>query len=73
MINYNHQWGLNGLDGVLVFEPRSIRGDILGAQRQNYQLYIDELNMGSVVPSDVSNSRHIILAAAGRLCIQGEL
>ena len=56
MANYNHSWGKQGVDAVIVFEPRSVRGDILRAQRQNYQLYIDELNMGSVIPSDISNN-----------------
>lgn len=56
MAQYNNSWGNHKVDGVLVFEPRVGVNRGFGAFRDNYELEIDELSLGSADPADSGNS-----------------
>jgi len=56
MATYNKSWGKHRLGTLLVFEPKISTGHEFGASRKNYELFIDELNMGSSDPANKDNS-----------------
>ena len=55
MAQYNKSWNKHGLDALVVFEPRVIAQRGFGASRINYELAIDELSLGSAIPTNISN------------------
>ncbi|HYW36223.1 MAG TPA: TonB-dependent receptor [Balneolaceae bacterium] len=54
-LDYKHSFGKNNVNITSVFEARKTLDQNMSAFRKNYNLYIDELNDGSSIPSDLSN------------------
>lgn len=55
-VNYARNFGDHNLTAVGVFEARANGASSLGATRRNYNLLIDEINMGSSSTADMSTS-----------------
>lgn len=55
-LNYEKKFGKNSLALLGVFEARTSKLSNIGGTRTNYNIYIDELNMGSSSNTDISNS-----------------
>jgi TonB-linked SusC/RagA family outer membrane protein len=53
--NYTQTWNKHNLDALLVFEPRVGKSRTFGGARTNYDLFIDELSVGSANPADITN------------------
>lgn len=54
-LNYHHTFGLHNITGLAVMEVRQTRYDMFYASRSNYDLNIQELNLGSSDPANISN------------------
>lgn len=55
-LNYQKTFGKNGISLLGVFEAKSNSNSLLGASRRNYNLNIDEVNMGSSSQADMTTS-----------------
>ena len=55
-LNYERNFGKSSLGGLFLFEAKSNDDSYFGATRRNYNLTIDELDMGSSDLADISNS-----------------
>lgn len=55
-LNYRKTFGKSTIAGLTIFEVRTNEDQHLGASRVNYNLYIDEISMGSSVLADIKNS-----------------
>lgn len=55
-LNYEANFGKNSLALLGVFEARTSTFSNIGGVRTNYNIYIDELNMGSSSNTDITNS-----------------
>lgn len=55
-LNYDRSFGKHGLSVLGLFEAKSNDINSLGAARSNYNLYIDEINLGSSSQADMSTS-----------------
>jgi TonB-linked SusC/RagA family outer membrane protein len=56
MVNYLGVFGKSTITALGVVESRDVKYQTFTAKRVNYNLDIDELNFGSSVPTDISNS-----------------
>src|SRR5665647_3041932 len=54
-INYQRSFGLHDITGLFVAEARNNTYDQLIAQRNNFAIMVDELNMGSSSKNDYDN------------------
>ena len=54
-VNYHRAFGLHDITGLLVAEARSSTYDELFAQRNNFTIAVDEMNMGSSDKNDYDN------------------
>lgn len=55
-LNYSATFGKSTIGSLLLFESKANDYNEMGAIRRNYNLTIDELNMGSSSQSDIANS-----------------
>ncbi|WP_353125997.1 SusC/RagA family TonB-linked outer membrane protein [Parapedobacter pyrenivorans] len=55
-LNYGTNFGKNSIALLGVFEARTSAVSNIGGARTNYNIYIDELNMGSSSNTDITNS-----------------
>ncbi|MGE8290201.1 MAG: TonB-dependent receptor [Sphingobacterium sp.] len=55
-LKYQRNFGNHNIDLLGVFEAKDNRSSNLGAYRRNYNLLIDEINMGSSSNADLKNS-----------------
>ncbi|HBL75586.1 MAG TPA: TonB-dependent receptor [Prolixibacteraceae bacterium] len=55
-LNYTRSFDKHSISALLLFETNETNFENLYAKRQNYELDIDELNMGSSSQADISNS-----------------
>ena len=55
-LNYNATFGKSNVGVLALFEAKSNDSTTMGAVRKNYNLSIDELNMGSSSQADINNS-----------------
>ena len=54
-LNYHHTFGKHDVTGLAVIEVRQTKYDVFYASRSNYDLNIQELNLGSSDPKNASN------------------
>lgn len=54
-LTYNKTFGKSNIGGLVLFEAKSNDDVYFGASRRNYNLTIDELNMGSSSLADIGN------------------
>ncbi len=54
-ITYNNKFGSHGINLLAVAEQRQGDGMLFNAERINYQVNLDELDMGSAAKSDLNN------------------
>lgn len=54
--NYNRNFGAHGLALTGVFEAKANNANSMGVSRRNYNLYIDEVSMGSSSTADMTTS-----------------
>jgi TonB-linked SusC/RagA family outer membrane protein len=54
-LNYQRTFGKHSVTGLAVMEVRTAKYDRLNASRSNYELNLDELDLGSADPAHISN------------------
>ena len=55
-LNYRQLFGKNAVSALALFEGKEVNYNYTKAGRRNYNLNVDELNMGSSAAEDISNS-----------------
>lgn len=55
-LTYNRSFGVHNLSALGLFEAKSNNALDLGLSRRNYELYLDEINMGSSNKDNLDNS-----------------